>query len=119
MGFLEYPQYVFIFGGTNDSWIPVNVGAYKYSDWTETDKESFRPALACLIDSVKKMYKLSTVIFIKNTGLGSAFSESIDTICEHYDVQVIAISNIDKSDGHPTVTGMAQIANQVESALES
>ena len=118
MSFLEYPQYVFIFGGTNDSWIPVNVGTYKYSDWTETDKESFRPALACLIDSVKKMYKLSTVIFIKNTGLGSSFSESIDTICEHYDVQVIALSSIDKSDGHPTVTGMAQIANQVESALE-
>ena len=67
---LGYPQYILIFGGTNDSWVPVNVVDYKYSDWTEKDKEYFRPALACLIDHMLTTYPKSTVDLLKIQVLG-------------------------------------------------
>lgn len=110
---------IFVFGGTNDSWIGVSQGEYKYSDWTETDLESFRPALACLFYRLKNAYPNSEIIFIKNTGLTSAIQSSISTITAHYSVPVIELSNITKTDGHPTNVGMSQISMQVEAYLRA
>lgn len=118
MNKVGYPQYLFIFGGTNDSWVPVRVGEYKYSDWTEADKEYFRPALAYLIATLKETIPNTELIFIKNTGLSSGISGSIDTICQHYGIEEIVLTNIDKSSGHPTVTGMQQIASQIIAAMD-
>ncbi len=110
---------IFVFGGTNDSWIGVPQGEYRYSDWTESDLESFRPALACLFYRLKTTFPESTVIFIKNTGLTSAIQNSISVIAAHYSVPVIELSDITKTDGHPTNVGMAQISTQVETYLRA
>lgn len=114
---LPYSQYILILGGTNDSWVPARLGSYKYSDWTESDKEYFRPAFAYMIDYITNKYPESTIVFIKNTGLGSSFSSSIDTICSHYGITEIILNNIDKQDGHPNVLGMQQINAQVRNVL--
>lgn len=117
MGGVGYPEYLFVFGGTNDSWVPVRPGEYKYADWTEEDKEYFRPALAYLLYTLKSERPRSKVIFIKNTGLSNDIGGSIDTICSHYLVQVISLNNITKAEGHPTKAGMQQIATQVIAAI--
>lgn len=110
---------IFVFGGTNDSGIGVSVGEYKYSDWTESDMLSFRPALAKLLSILVSAHSNSSIIFIKNTGLGSSYSDSIDTICTHYSVPIIELSNITKTNGHPTAVGMEQISTQVKAYIDS
>lgn len=117
MNKIGYPQYILIFGGTNDSWVPVQLGTYKYEDWTETDKCYFRPALACLISNMLANHPLSTVVFIKNTELSSGISGSIDTICSYYGITEIKLTGVSKGGGHPTADGMRQIATQIINAL--
>lgn len=114
-----YAEYIFIFGATNDSTVNVGLGNYVYSNWTEFDKEFFRPACAYLLYKLKKIYPLSKIVFIKNTGLTQGIDESIDTICEHYSVPVIELQDIEKNSGHPTRTGMTQIATQVKAFIDS
>lgn len=112
-------DYIFVFGGTNDSWIGVSIGEYKYSDWTEEDMVSFRPALARLLDALVGSHPDSDVIFIVNTGLTSAIKTSIETICEHYSVPMIVLSDITKESGHPTNAGMQQISSQVSAFISN
>lgn len=114
-----YAEYIFVLGATNDSSVNVGLGNYVYSNWTEFDKEFFRPACAYLLYDLKKTYPLSKVVFIKNTGLRQGIDESIDTICEHYSVPVIKLQDIEKEGGHPTRTGMIQIATQVKAFIDS
>lgn len=114
-----YAEYIFVFGATNDSAVNVSLGNYVYSNWTEFDKEFFRPACAYLLHELKKIYPLSKIVFIKNAGLRDGIATSIDVICEHYSVPAIELSNIDKSNGHPTRTGMVQIAEQAKAFIDS
>lgn len=116
---IGYPEYLLIFGGTNDAWVPASLGSYKYSDWTEADKSYFRPALAYLIDYYQQRFPKSTIVFVKNDIFNSDYSTSIDTVCEHYGITEIQLSNISKygNTGHPNVTGMGQIASQIKTAL--
>lgn len=112
-------DYIFVFGATNDSWIGVNAGEYKYSDWTEADMSSFRPALARLLDALVTAHPNSEIIFIINTGLTSEIKTSIDTICAHYSVPTITLSSITKESGHPTNVGMQQISTQVAAYISA
>lgn len=112
-------DYIFVFGATNDSWIGVSLGEYKYAEWTESDMSSFRPAFARLLDTLKINHQDSVVFFVKNTGLTSAISSSIDVICEHYSIPVITLSDISKNEGHPTNTGMIQISEQLFEYFET
>ena len=45
--------------------------------------------------------------------LGNINSYSGATICNKYQVPVIALHDIDKKNGHPTIKGMKSIADQV------
>ena len=104
---------IVIFGGTNDYFIGVSQGEYKYSDWTETDKETFRPALAYLLNYIKTNHPNSQIIFVLNTELSQEFNLSIETICNKYDVDLLKLSNIEKLNSHPTIEGMKSIALQL------
>ena len=57
------------------------------------------------------------IYFILNDGLQEEVNESVKTVCEHYQVPCIVLEGIDKSNGHPTVKGMKQICEQVETFL--
>ena len=35
------------------------------------------------------------------------------TVCSHYGIENLVLSNIDKESGHPNVNGMEQIKNQI------
>lgn len=116
---LGNPDIILIFGATNDSWAGAPIGEYKYTDITTADKKTFRPALAFLLASIKDHYKAARIYYILNSELKPEINESVHTICTHYDVPVIALQNIDKQSGHPSIEGMQAICKQVEQALSS
>lgn len=114
---LGSPDIIFVFGATNDEWAHAPIGEYKYADWTREDLYKFRPAMAYLLCHLIDHYPNVKLYFILNDILSSDINESVLTVCQHYQVPVIRLENIDKQCGHPNVLGMQQIAQQVEKAL--
>ena len=106
---------VFIFGGTNDSWIDSPVGELKYSDWTADDLKCVLPAFCYLIDKAKKV--VEDIIVIINTDLKQEISEGFKQACEKNNVVCLCLKEIDKENGHPTELGMEQICQQVTKCL--
>lgn len=102
---------MFIFGGTNDSWIDAPIGEVKYSDWTADELDCVLPAFCCLLDKAKKA--VGEVVVIINTELKEEITEGFIKACEENKVKCIVLREIDKESGHPTETGMKQIAAQV------
>ena len=91
---LGQPDIIFIFGATNDSWAGSPIGDFKYEGIKKADLYEFRPALAHMLRWMTDRY-------------------------EHYGVPVITLTEVDKISGHPSVKGMRQIADQVNSFLKS
>ena len=114
---LGSPDIILVFGATNDEWAHAPIGEYKYADWTREDLYKFRPAMAYLLCHLIDHYPNVKLYFILNDILSSDINESVLTVCQHYQVPVIRLENIDKQCGHPNVLGMQQIAQQVENAL--
>lgn len=114
---LGSPDIILVFGATNDEWAHAPIGEYKYADWTREDLYKFRPAMAYLLCHLIDHYPNVKLYFILNDILSSDINESVLTVCQHYQVPVIRLENIDKQCGHPNVLGMQHIAQQVEKAL--
>lgn len=114
---LKKADLILIFGATNDSWCRAKVGHYKYANWTETDKETLRPALACMLDGLKTKFPKSRIVFMLNSELRDDVNESIHTICNHYGVDVLVLHDIDKQQSHPSIAGMQTIATQLKDML--
>lgn len=108
---------IFVFGGTNDSWANSPIGSPKYSDWTEDDLRSFAPALCKLFAYLKETCPSARIINITNTELKEEISSVMAEICSHYFTENVILKKIDKADGHPTVLGMKNIADEIKSAL--
>lgn len=107
------PDIIFIFGGTNDAWANAPLGEYQWSDWTKDDCKNFRPAMACLIDMLKKQYPKAQLYSILNSELRDTFNESMREVCKHCGVQLIELHDIDKQNGHPSIAGMKSICAQL------
>ena len=101
----------------NDSWggstICGPLGEYQWSDWTKDDCKNFRPAMACLIDMLKKQYPKAQLYSILNSELRDTFNESMREVCKHCGVQLIELHDIDKQNGHPSIAGMKSICEQL------
>jgi lysophospholipase L1-like esterase len=117
MGNLGCPDIIFIFGGTNDAWAGSPIGEYQYEGWTKEKLYSFRPAMAKMLSFMIDRYPNVEIYFILNDGLQEEINESVKTVCEHYQIPCIVLNGIDKANGHPTIKGMTQIYEQVESFL--
>ena len=111
------PDIIFLFGGTNDAWARAPMGEYQYSDWTKDDCKSFRPALACLLDMLQRRYPKAKVYSILNSELQEEVNESMRAICQHYGVQLIELHDIDKQNGHPSISGMKARRDQLQQAI--
>jgi hypothetical protein len=59
------------------------------------------------------------VYFILNSELKEEINESVRTICQHYSVPVVALTDIEKISGHPSVKGMQQICAQVKEFIKN
>ena len=110
---LGHPDIIFVFGGTNDAWANSPIGEYQYSDWTQEDCKQFRPALACLIDMLQKRYPEAEICFILNSELKEPVNESMREVCKHYNVKLVELHDIEKQNGHPSISGMKSICAQL------
>ena len=106
---------VIIFGGTNDSWIDAPVGEVKYSDWTEDDLNYVLSGFCYLVHKAKSVAE--NVIVIVNSELKEEITEGFIEASEKSGVKCVYLQDIDKENGHPTETGMRQIADQVAKYL--
>ena len=112
------PDIIFVFGGTNDAWANSPVGEYQYADWTKEDCKNFRPALDCLFDKLQKRYPEAAIYSLLNSELREPINESMREICKHYNVQLIELHDIDKQNGHPSISGMKSICDQLLEAIQ-
>ena len=113
------PDVIMIMGGTNDSWANVPIGEYQYSNWSTDDLKNFRPAFAKMLDYLITNHQNATIFHVTNSGLSSDITNSISTICEHYNIQNIQLVSIDQQfSGHPGKVGMNTIAEQILQVLE-
>ncbi len=110
---LGHPDIIFVFGGTNDAWANSPIGEYQYSDWTQEDCKQFRPALACLTDMLQKRYPEAEICFILNSELKEPVNESMREVCKHYNVKLVELHDIEKQNGHPSISGMKSICAQL------
>ena len=115
---LGQPDIIFIFGATNDSWAGSPIGGFKYEGIKKADLYEFRPALAHMLRWMTDRYVNTEIYFILNTELKEEINTSVKTICAHYGVPVITLTEVDKISGHPSVKGMRQIADQVNSFIK-
>ncbi len=115
---LGNPDIIFVFGGTNDAWANSPVGEYQYENWTEDDCKSFRPALACLLDSLQKRYPKAKIYSLLNSELREEINESMRVVCQHYNIQLIELHDIEKQNGHPSISGMQSICDQLLESIK-
>ena len=115
---LGNPDIIFVFGGTNDAWARSPLGEYQYSDWTKEDCKKLRPALACLLDMLQKRYPQAEIYSLLNSELQEPVNESFREICKHYNVQLIELHDIEKQNGHPSISGMRSICDQLQEAIQ-
>lgn len=107
------PDIIFLFGGTNDAWAHSPVGEYKYSDWTDEDCKSLRPALSCLLTRLALRYPAAQVVVMLNSELQEEVNESFRTVCKHHGVQLVELQDVEKQNGHPSIKGMQSICAQL------
>ena len=122
---LGNPDVIFILGGTNDVYRDAPFGDYVYSDWTEEQLCSFRPALAYMFSSLQRLYPNARLYFLLETdpcpgGITEEtrqnLIESSHRIANHYNVECIDL-DIHKNWWHPDVKGQDDIARQVLEVL--
>ena len=51
-------------------------------------------------------------IFLLNDGLGNEITESVRTICKHYQIDCIELKGLDKMSGHPRWKGWNRLVNR-------
>lgn len=115
---LGCPDILLIFGATNDSWANSPIGEFVWSDWTEEQLKSFRPALTYMLSHIVDRYPNTELLYIINDGLKPEITSSIVEACDHYGVPYVQLKDIDKTAGHPNIHGMKQIKEQVAAALK-
>lgn len=108
---------VLILGATNDSWNNSPVGEVKYSDRTDEDLRACLPAFCSILEHIRSEAPKTEIINIVNVGLKNEISDGMREACAHYGVKCIFLSGLDLVDGHPTVTGMKQIKEQIENCI--
>lgn len=111
------PNYIILFGCTNDSWLNRQRGQVQFDNWTETDLTMTLPAYCYVLDVIGKECPQAVAVCVINTQLHPEIAEGMRQAGEHYGAAVVELSEIDKQNGHPSALGMQQIAKQIEAAL--
>lgn len=108
---------VIVFGGTNDSWCPAELGERKLEDQTEDDLRYALPAISHIMSSMKADLPNTRIVYIANCGIDDAIIDCMADEGERLGIEVVKIHDVDKQNEHPTVRGMEEICDQVASAL--
>ena len=108
---------VFIFGGTNDSWIDSPIGEIKYEQITEDDIKMILPAFSALISKLKKASPCSRIIPLINCDIKNEVVNGFEEISRHYKLTYIKFDALEKISGHPSRKGMKQIKDAIKRIL--
>lgn len=114
---LGNPDILFVFGGTNDSWIEVPIGREKEGKYTRKELFSFRPAFDYLLRRLRELYPDTRIYNITNSELSDEVTEAMEEICRAHGIPNIRLHDIDKIHSHPSVAGMKAISEQVFDAV--
>lgn len=113
------PDCIFIFGCTNDTWLSRTVGEIQYDHWTKEDLAKILPAYCCLLNYITQNNPQAICISIINDLITEQIRQGLLTAGKHYGVMSIELQDIQKMSRHPSNIGMQQIAEQVNTALDS
>lgn len=108
---------VFVFGGTNDSWAQAPLGTMKLSNWEEKDLYFVLPAICHFMSELKKELPEADIYFLINTELKAEIEDCIKKAGDYFNFETVELKNIEKECGHPNVSGMKTICEQVISAI--
>ena len=111
------PDYIFLFGGTNDSWLDRTIGQVNFSCRTEADLQQVLPAYCQVLETLTEHNPQSVVVSVVNTDLHPQIHEGILCANAHYGAVSVVLSEIHKQNKHPSALGMRQIAEQIEAVL--
>ena len=111
------PDYLFLFGTTNDNWLGREPGQVQFENWQKEDLDKVLPAYCFVVSHLTKENPNSHVVCLINTNLKPEISEGLAQAAAHYGATAVCLNDIDKSHGHPTKLGMRQICEQVEKVL--
>ena len=112
------PDYIFVFGGTNDNWLERPAGQPQYENWTEEDLEQALPAFCFVLEYLIQKNPQATIVLPINTGFKPELHAGM-LEATHYGAVTVCLADIDKKNGHPSALGMQQIADQIQTALDS
>lgn len=104
---------VLVFGGTNDNWANSPLGEPKYNDWTNEDLYFVLPAISYLLHKITTTLPKARIIAILNNDLKPRLAEEFIKAAKHYGCEYLHLKPFDRNTGHPGISGMSQIAEQV------
>ena len=104
------PDWIIIFGGTNDFWAQSPIGTVKYGQKSEEDLFSFAPAFCCMAEYITENFPDSRITVLLNDEITSEIRDVQKEVSRHFGVELLELKNIDKQNGHPSKLGMKQIA---------
>lgn len=108
---------LFVFGGTNDSWSNAPLGELKDDGINESDMFCVLPAICHFAKRLSEVLTGTRIVFIGNCDIKTEITDAMKHACERYGFEHIALSNVEKVNGHPTEKGMNDITEQVISEL--
>lgn len=111
------PDLLIVFGGTNDAWSGASMGQFDYDTFQPDSLYSFRPAMALLLKRLRESLPDTRLLVVINSEIGPDVPQSMKAIADHYGVQWLELSRIDKINGHPSIEGHRKIAEAVAAAL--
>lgn len=108
---------VFLFGGTNDSWVNPNLGEIKFDDFAEEDFYSVLPAICYFSKLLRETLPDAEIYCLINTGLKSEIVDCFEVVSEKYGFTAVTFDKIEKMTDHPTINGMKQISDRILSIM--
>ncbi len=108
---------VFLFGGTNDSWIDSPIGDIEHISFDEESLKQVLPAFQYIVKRLQSVAPSSNIVVIINSDIKPSIQEGFAKICEKLSVTYIQLQNIHKQNGHPDKQGMTEIKEQIISSL--
>lgn len=102
---------IWIFGGTNDSGANSPLGEIMYGEISREEKFKVLPGFSALLALVKSL-PIERPLILINSELKPEIENGYKEMAAHYGIPALQLKDVDKKDGHPTVKGMKEIAEQ-------
>lgn len=112
------PDYIFLFGCTNDSWLDREIGQVQYEGWTADALKCVLPAYCYVLDQLSTVYQHARIVTVINTELKPEIADGMLLSSDHYGAITVKLHDIDKQHGHPSALGMSQITEQICKVLD-